>query len=215
VVRAWAEVDGGGIPRAVGVSLPDSVVASVPDSSVMLSLRLPAVKGLPFRHVLFDWVPGGHPPADLYAAAHWDAHFYTISPEERRRIGAGEATQRPGPELMPEGVVPVPGLGLYSFPEMGVHWVHQDAPELVGEPFGHTLIYGSTGERPIFVEPMVTQARLAQRPDVTGPVAWPATVTESGFYPTAYVIRHEPGAAGFRLSLEGFRWREGTGGPGG
>lgn len=212
VVRAWAEIDDGGTPRAIGVTLPDSVIASVPDTGAMLSLELPPVDGLPFRHVLFDWGPEGHPPEDLYGVAHWDAHFYLITPGQRQEIGEGEVTARPQPALMPEGFIPVPRLGLYSFPEMGVHWTHEDAPELHGNAFDQTLIYGSTGDRTIFVEPMVTQAYLAGRPDVAGPIPWPAAVAEAGFYPTTYIIRHEPTEAGFRFSLEGFRWREADGG---
>lgn len=212
VVRAWTEVDEDGAPLAIGVTLPDSVIASVPDTGAMLSLELPAVEGLPFRHVLFDWGPKGHPPADLYGVAHWDAHFYVITPEERRAIEEGETAERPAPALMPEGFIPVPRLGLYSFPEMGVHWMHEDAPELHGDAFDETLIYGSTGDRTIFVEPMVTQAWLAERSAVEAPIPWPAAVAEAGFYPTTYVVRHDPGEEGFRFSLEGFRWREAGGG---
>lgn len=209
VVRSWIEVDPEGRPLALGVDLPDAVVASVPEHDVMMSLAFPAVEGLPFRHVLFDWSPSGHPPAELYHLAHWDAHFYTLEPEERRAIAEGRTELRPPSGHLPEGFVPVPGLGLYSFPQMGVHWVAEGAPELQGETFDQTLIYGSLGERTIFVEPMFTQAFLATRPTLEEPVPQPAGVARSGWYPTRYVIRRNRADTGFRIGIEGFLWREG------
>lgn len=174
----------------------------------MLSLDFPAVRGLPFRHVLFDWMPAGHPPAELYPLPHWDAHFYLITADERRGIGQGSTTDRPGPHYMPDGFVPVPGLGLYAFPEMGVHWVQERASEVLGNRFDQTLIHGSTGDRTIFIEPMFTREFLTGRPDGSVPVPRPAAVSEAGYYPGRYVIRYSAREQGFRVSLESFRWRE-------
>lgn len=208
VVRAWVETGLDGRPTALGVDLPDAVVASVGSEGAMLSLKFPAMEGLPFRHVLFDWAPGGHPPGDVYAAPHWDAHFYTITPEERRAIPLGPTELRPGAELMPDGFVPVPGVGLFAFPEMGVHWINEDASELGGRPFDHTLIYGSWGDRTIFIEPMFTHAWLAGSADLDAAVPQPREVAEAGWYPTRYVIRRNLTGDGFRVALEGLRWRD-------
>jgi hypothetical protein len=207
-IHAWVEVGGSGAPVAVGVTLPDSVVATVPPEGAMLSLDFPAVDGLPFRHVLFDWVPHGHPPAHLYHHPHWDAHFYLITAAEREAIRGGEAQNRPAARYMPDGFIPVPGIGLYAFPSMGLHWVHEAASEVQGHTFEQTLIYGSHGEATIFVEPMFTSAFLAQRPDLSAEVPQPAAVERGGYYPTRYVIRHVPEERGFRISLEEFRWRD-------
>lgn len=209
VIRTWVELDAAGAPVAIGVTLPDSVVAAAPSQDgVLLSLDLPSVRGMPFRHVLFDWVPRGHPPAALYHHPHWDAHFYTITAAEREKIGEGLTKLRPAEDLMPRGFIPVPDLGLYSFPRMGVHWMDEAAAELHGHTFDQTIIYGSDGERIIFVEPMFTSAFLAGRPDYSASIPQPARVTEPGHYPTRYVIRHDPAERGFRISLESFRWRD-------
>jgi hypothetical protein len=208
VVRSWVEIDATGAPVAIGVTLPDAVIASVPAEGVMLSLDFPAVRGLPFRHVLFDWVPGGHPPARLYGHDHWDAHFYLITADERRTIAQGETLHRPDERYMPHGYIPVPGIGLYAFAEMGVHWMHERSHELHGHAFDHTLIYGSIGEQTIFVEPMFTTAFLEGRPDFAAPIPQPPAVRESGYYATRYVIRYEADRRAFRISLEGFRWRD-------
>jgi len=212
-VSAWVEVEDGGAPLAVGVTLPDRVRATLPPGDVMLSLDFPEVPGLPFRHVLFDWSARGHPPAALYAHPHWDAHFYLISAEERRAIPMGEEAPVLDPRYMPEGYVPVPALGLFAFPEMGVHWVHEEARELHDHTFDETLIHGSHRDRLIFVEPMFTEALLdgilQGGGGVEGVVPWAEAVQVSGYYPTRYIIRHEPESAAFRISLEGFRWREG------
>ena len=209
LVRSWVEVDGAGTPVALGVTLPDATLASLPTREVMMSLDFPAVEGLPFRHVLFDWGPGGHPPAALYAHPHWDAHFYLITAQERMAIQAGEQGVAPAPHYLPPGYIPVPDLGLFAFPSMGVHWMHEGARALHGHTFDETLIYGSDGERVIFVEPMFTDAFLETRPDFSAPVPGPDAVQESGWYPTRYVIRYEEEAGAYRISLEGFRWRQG------
>lgn len=209
IVRTWVELDGSETPVAIGVSLPDSVIESVPDEPAMLSLDLPAVEGLPFLHVLFDWGPTGHPPEGIYHHPHWDAHFYLITADERRAIEPGETSLRPAAAHMPAGFDPVPGLGLYAFPEMGVHWVHRDAPEVNGMTFDQTIIYGSDGDRTIFIEPMFTSEFLSSRPDFSAPIPQPAAVSRSGYYPTRYVIRYVQREQGFRISLEEFRWREG------
>lgn len=208
LVHSWVDVDREGAPVAVGVTLPDSVIASVSDEGAMLSLDLPAVTGLPFQHVLFDWGPSGHPPATVYDRPHWDAHFYLINAEERRAIAAGRTSEHPDGRYLPDGFIPVPDLGLYAFPEMGVHWMHESASELHDHPFDQTIIYGSIGERVIFVEPMFTSAFLSDQPDLSMPIPQPAAVGDEGYYPTRYVIRHDPQEEGFRISLEGFRWRK-------
>jgi hypothetical protein len=210
-VRSWVEVNDRGEPTAIGVTLPEVVVGSTPDEGAMLSLDFPAVDGLPFQHVLFDWVPHGHPPVTLYAHPHWDAHFYLISSDERRAIVQGETPLRPDTRHMPAGYLPVPGLGLYAFPEMGVHWMHEGAAELHGSTFDQTLIYGSIGEKTIFVEPMFTSAFLDTRPDFAADIAQPQSVAASGWYPARYVIRHVPVEGAYRISLEDFRWRDGDG----
>jgi hypothetical protein len=207
-VHSWVEVDAQDVPVAIGVSLPDDVIESVTSEGAMLSLDFPTVPGLPFRHVLFDWVPTGHPPAHLYHHPHWDAHFYLITAEGRRAIAEGPTAQQPASHHMPDGFIPVPGIGLYAFPEMGVHWVDANSAEVSGQTFSQTLIYGSVGEHTIFVEPMFTSAFLAGRPDFSAAIPQPAAVAEEGYYPTRYVIRYDPAQPGFRVSLEGFRWRE-------
>jgi hypothetical protein len=209
VISTWVELDARGAPAALGVTLPERVVETVTDEGFMLSLDFPAVPGLPFRHVLFDWVPTGHPPMETYGHPHWDAHFYTISADARRAIGHGPVDARPDARYLPDSFIPVPQLGLYSFAEMGVHWVDSHAGELHDHTFDQTLIYGSTGTETIFVEPMFTSAFLATLPDLTAPVPQPAAVATAGFYPTVYVIRHLPEERAFRISLEAFRWRDG------
>lgn len=208
MIRSWVEVNGAGEPTALGVTLPDAVLASPGHQDAMLSLDFPPVEGLPFRHVLFDWAPGGHPPGHLYGHPHWDAHFYLIPASERKAIQEGEQPQPPDPRYIPEEFIPVPDLGLYAFPSMGVHWMHREARELHGHTFDETLIYGTDGERVIFVEPMFTNAFLERRPDFSAPVPWPAAVQAPGWYPGRYVIRYEEAAAAFRISLEDFRWRD-------
>jgi hypothetical protein len=130
IVRSWVDLDARGVPVAIGVTLPDSVIATVTDEGAMLSLDFP--------------------------------------------------------------------------------WMDERAHELHGSTFDQTIIYGSDGDRTIFVEPMFTSAFLAGRPDFAAPIPQPSAVREAGYYPTRYVIRHDPHEQGFRISLDSMRWRDGT-----
>jgi hypothetical protein len=55
---------------------------------------------------------------------------------------------------------------------------------------------------------MFTSAFLEGRPDFAAPIPQPQAVRESGYYATRYVIRYEADRRAFRVSLEGFHWRE-------
>ncbi len=69
----------------------------------------------------------------------------TISPSDPKM------EQIPAPVLWPDGYIPTPG----GVPQLGKHWVNPGAsPELCcGQPFNHTLIYGSYDSKFIFIEP--------------------------------------------------------------
>jgi hypothetical protein len=89
--------------------------------------------------------------------------------------------------------------------------MHESAPELHGSTFDQTIIYGSIGERTIFVEPMFTSRFLRARPDFSAPIPQPRSVAESGYYPMRYVIRCVARERACRISLEDFRWRDAEG----
>jgi hypothetical protein len=105
----------------------------------------------------------------------------------------------PAPELVPAGYTKLPG----AVPLMGAHWVDPTSPELNGELFTTTFLYGSWDGKPTFAEPMVTKAFMETKPDVRAPVAVPARYAAPGYYPTEYRVYWNAGAKEYRVALSG------------
>lgn len=186
-----------------------------------------------FEHFVINWNPVGHMPAGVYDAAHFDLHFYVISNDERMAIAAATAETMcsvPNPpdvggehpaavscETFEEAMMPLPDEqmppGYISAgavePGMGNHLINTQAPELAGEPFTHTWIYGTYGGRLTFYEPMITTAFLEEKPEeACAEIAMPEAMPEAGYYPTQYCIRYMAGEDGgegaYAVSLESF-----------
>lgn len=211
-LQTWVEVAADGSPVAIGFTLPEAALEGLPEHDlVQLSLDFPEVEDLPFEHGLFDWAPRGHNPHAVYGVPHFDAHFYTVSSAVRERIDGGIVTNHPDPDYLPDGYIAgPPDVAVHSMAQMGVHWVNRAARELHGAPFDQTFIYGSHEDDVIFLEPMFTRAFLEGRPDFSADIPLPQAVAESGYYPTRYTIRYESDAQAYRISLDEFRWWEGT-----
>lgn len=172
--------------------------------------EMPRNNPTPFEHVFLGWNPGGHEPPGVYDVPHFDFHFYTIPNEERLAIDAADpafmqkATHHPAPELMPAGYVAIPG----GVPGMGAHWVDPTTPELNGQPFTETFLYGSWDGQAIFAEPMITKAYLETRPNLYERLPIPAAQTESGWQPGGYRVYFDEATREYRVALTDFVWRE-------
>lgn len=209
--QTWVEVDADDVPLRIGMTLTEGALTGLPSAARVMSLDLPEVAADSlFKHVMFDWAPSGHPPSVYAGHPHFDFHFFMLSEEERLQIPAGTDETPIPPEYMPEDYIPVPGLGTYSFPRMGVHYVDSDAPELNGEPFTRTLIYGFFDGEMIFVEPMITVAHFESHPTEVLPIKQPEAYQKTGYYPTAYQIEYDAEAGAFDIFLTDLVLREGT-----
>jgi hypothetical protein len=100
---------------------------------------------------------------------------------------------------MPAGYFALPG----AVPAMGAHWINPATPELNGDQFTQTFIFGTWDGELIFVEPMITKAFLESRPDFSAALPVPAEVSTPGYYPSSYGIRWDADAKEYRISLEG------------
>lgn len=170
-------------------------------------LDLPHANPTPFRSVQLNWNPAGHEPPGIYDLPHFDFHFHLITNAERLAIDPADpaftqkAAKYPGDAFLPPGyVAPAP----VAIPFMGVHWVDPTSPELRGEKFTETMIYGTWDGRLIFIEPMITREFLASRPDFTTSIAVPPRFAAPGYYPSTYAIRWDGQAKEYRVSLGGF-----------
>lgn len=68
----WVEVDSENVPLRIGLTLTESALSNLPSFDCKMGLDFPdvAVDSL-FKHILFDWVPGGHPPFSPCGRPHF------------------------------------------------------------------------------------------------------------------------------------------------
>jgi hypothetical protein len=207
-----------GAPAEIGVALSEAAFSGLPADGAaggaqmpdghhmyLYTLQMPERNSTPYRFVGLDWSPVGHMPPGIYDQPHFDFHFNSISEAERNAIVPSDpefeakAERRPAPELVPAGYQKLPG----GVPLMGAHWVDPASPELSGELFTRTFLYGSWDGEMIFAEPMVTKAFLETKPDFRAPIATPARYAAAGHYPTEYRVYWNEGTKEYRVALVG------------
>ena len=212
LIRSWVRLDGDGKPSAVGVTFTEEALKSLPQGAAgkeyVLSLP-PQAAATAINHIVVDWNSQGHEPARVYDVAHFDFHFYTITPQEREGItaqGEGLAKLRklPPAGYMPEGYVSPPGT---EVPRMGAHWIDPTSAEFQGRAFTRTFLYGSYDGRLAFIEPMISKDFLETKPDVTENIKLPAKYARRAYYPTRYTVRYDPVTREYTVALEGMTLR--------
>ncbi|WP_018476875.1 DUF5602 domain-containing protein [Pontibacter roseus] len=210
--HTWATFDADGNPAAMGVSVSETAIKSLPqhDGSdghghmIYYEMELPdeIKRQTPFKHVVMDWNPMGHPPA-LYELPHFDAHFYMISSEERKAIGDEvsdpKIQEAPAARFLPTDYIDVQ----VNVPQMGKHWVDRHSPELNGQTFTQTMIYGSYNGKVIFYEPMYTLEYFLTKPDDAFELKQPADFQQKGlYYPTGYSFWYDAQKKEYNVSID-------------
>jgi len=212
---SWIKTDKEGKPVSIGFTLTTTALDGLPDHADehahnSTELVLPKrSSNTVFDHIVIDWNPEGHPPAPIYAAPHFDFHMYMMTSSERKAIPAYESDssgflQFPGADYLPSGYFN-PGGGA---PQMGAHWIDPTSPELNGQPFTETFIYGSYKGSVNFLEPMVSYEFLKSTDEFSRTIPRPAKVKTSGYYPTIFRIKKT--ANGWDCIFEGMEWRAGS-----
>lgn len=216
--QSWAELDDEGLPTAVGVSFSEQAFNSLyaahkaaHDDEISLQLMLPSdIADLPYDHITLDWNPHGHPPEGIYTVPHFDAHFYLINDAQRDAITPADpefgqkAAKQPDPALIPAGYfLPAPD----AVPRMGTHWLHPASPELNGQPFSATFIYGFFDAQMVFAEPMFAASFLETKPDFRVAIPQPQRYEVPGYYPTEYIIRYDADEQMYTVALTGLTFR--------
>jgi hypothetical protein len=194
-LACWAEVDAQKNPVRIGITLKGVKVSDLPNvpyngAAVPFTVDLPkGLKDTPFTDVSVDFMTNGHEPQPVYGVPHYDLHFY-LEPEAVRQkwtIASDEDKKvfsQPVPDgYMPADYVMAPGT---EIPMMGSHWVDVKAPELNGQPFTTTMIYGTYDGRVVFLEPMVAMSFIEEGKDFEGSVPLPEKVSKKGWYPTKW-----------------------------
>ncbi len=118
----------------------------------------------------------------------------------------GHAPPAPPERHAPAGYIDVGA----SVAAMGNHLIDAKDPELADPSLGfsHTFIYGTYDGKVIFLEPMVSRAFLAARPDDCRPIRTAAAYSTTGYYPTSYCVRYDLASATYRITLEGLQLQQ-------
>ena len=242
-VHTYIQYNDDGSPSAIGVQFSKSTLSDLPQGSdanycwdkngngqieveeheCLITheriLFLPEHnQNIPFKWVLLNWNPEGHPPPGVYDLPHFDIHFYTMDHLKRNHIRMGpcavemmncddlkKALTPVPPQFMPEEYISI-GEAV-AVPRMGMHLLNPRSPELLKPPenkkFTHTYFYGAYDGHITFFEPMVTLAFFQSEPDVCIATKQPSEFETSGYYPTEYCMKFNPKTSQYTVSLEG------------
>lgn len=212
----WYEVDASDNPLRVAVAVDDAAMSSLDTShsgegghhhenNAVLKFH-PKAGNTIFNHVDLGWNPHGHEPEFIYGLPHFDFHFYEISPEAVAAIPPYEVDSSkfknwPAPAYLPATYIN-PGGGV---PQMGCHWLDVTSPELNGQTFTQTFIYGSYDGKVTFYEPMITKAFIDANTSFERAIPQPAKFKQTGYYPTRMRIVKAGGVT--NIILEGFVYK--------
>lgn len=215
VARVVVRADASGAPQALGVEFTPGVLEALPgERAVDPSLGWHHFLAFPpdapetgFNHLMINWHPKGHHPDEIYGVPHFDFHFYLIEWDRQLTVRYPHpqtpdttGVTMPGEDLLPPGYVVPPATQVN---EMGLHTVPEDAPELHGEPFVHTFMYGYVDGELAFLEPMITREFLASRSDHVSSVERPDRYGHPGHYPTRFRVEYDEEESVYRVMLEG------------
>jgi hypothetical protein len=211
----WLQTNKDGQPEMLAIAIDQAALSTLDpgtdeshEAQDGISLKLhPKASITPFTHALLEWNPHGHEPAGVYDKPHFDFHFYIQSEADRLAIppyaqDSSKFLLFPAPGYLPGTYVPVPG----GVPEMGTHWVDVTTPELHGQPFTQTFLYGSYDSKVTFYEPMITKAFLDANASFERAIPQPAKYKTSGYYPTTMQVKKESGV--LNVILKGFVYRQ-------
>jgi len=207
-VCTWATMDGDRVTE-FGATVPMTTVTNAPMGGEMVFPPVPnAIIPLPaevarvigFDHLSVNWEAHGHPPA-LFLTPHFDFHFNTVAPARIAAIDCADSrkpTQLPAEYSLPD--IQIPGMGTLvglCVPGMGMHGVPTAELDDTA-PFGASMLVGYYQQDLVFLEPMISQAKLAEAksfsvgvPSLPGAGAtsrWPARF-EAAFDPKTQSYR--------------------------
>lgn len=206
---SWVHVDGKNKPLEIGIALDEAALNSVPvgeqgegdhdmhANSFFLALPTKAKEVTPFKTIMLDWNPTGHPPAPIYTLSHFDLHFYMATQEEIMNMTDEEKLEAaPAADYLPANHMPGPAI-----PTMGKHWIDLASPELQpGGTFTQTFLYGTYDSKVTFYEPMITLDFLKNTTHFERAIPQPAKYQQSGYYPTRMKVQKANGVTNVILS---------------
>lgn len=214
--RSWVNITHDNQALAIGIEMTDGALLlhDADDDGHSLEFLIPLhqkAKALtPFDHLVVNWNEHGHPPPGVYDAPHFDFHFYKMPLADRSDIPSYISSPDGFDNVPPTGYLPplyvkAPGEGVEK---MGAHWIDVTSPELHGQPFTHTFIYGSYNGKVTFVEPMVTLATMQSGITIHKEIRQPQYFNPVNmYYPTRYNIWKNENNSRHYVALDQMVWR--------
>ena len=203
--RSWINVTHDNKALALGVEITDEALQNLPDipeaerdfisgpADFLLPLHQKAKELTPYDHICINWNAHGHEPAGLYDIPHFDFHFYRMSLTEQIAIPPYNLAPTLFDNDPPAGYMPdLYFHGPGGVPKMGAHWIDLLTPELYGQPFTYTFIYGSYNGKVTFNEPMITMATIQGGNTIHKDIRQPLHFSPiDKYYPTQYIWKDD------------------------
>ncbi len=218
-VCTWARMQGDAVV-SLGAVVPIASIEGAPGDYPMewppkpvtvLALPAGAQQASGLTHLTIFWESMGHPPGP-YLTPHFDFHFYTISPDQRAAMDCADLSKPaalPSGYSLPDVELPPPMAAMIGtnmlvglcVPQMGMHSLLTTELEST-ETFRGTMVVGWYQGKPIFVEPMVTQAMLMERQPFD--LAIPAIPGMEGNRPRAFRAEYDTTQQAYRFVFSDF-----------
>jgi hypothetical protein len=204
--KVWtsAKVDKNGKPVSVSIIVNDAAMNSVPlgqpsdhmSPANNLLIPIAAESGTPFKFAMVNWNSSGHEPDQVYTLPHFDFHFYTSTEAEvMNYMDETKLNAEPNAAYIPANHISGPGV-----PMMGKHYIDATSPELQGQTFTQTFLFGSYDSKVVFWEPMITQAFLKNTTQFERALPQPSKFQQAGYYPTKMKISRKDGVTEISLT---------------
>jgi hypothetical protein len=213
-VCTWATMDGDQV-TAFGATVPMATVANAPMGGAMVFppvaeaiIPLPAevARVTGFDHLGVNWEAHGHPPA-TFLTPHFDFHFYTVAPDRVAAIDCADARkpdQLPSRYSLPD--ITIPGMGTLvglCVPQMGMHGVPtQELSDT--NPFGASMLVGYYQQQLVFLEPMISQAKLTEAKSFAMEVPSLPGTGSALRWPTRFEATYDAKAKSYSFVFSGF-----------
>ena len=205
-LSTYITTDEDGHPKEIGFTVTEAAFNSFDalTGDVDWSLDFPTANNeTPFVHLWAGFNPHGHEPMGIYDKPHFDFHFYTTSEAERLTISPADTVK--GAKPLPAGEVPATYFNAGLVPTMGSHWIDGTAPELNGQPFTETFIFGSFDGKMTFYEPMITKAFIEEKHNFSKNIPAVTAFGQRGkYYPTKFGFRHDDAAKTYQFYMSDF-----------
>ena len=204
--KVWtsAKVDKNGKPVSVSIIVNDAAMNSVPlgqpsdhmSPANNLLIPIAAESGTPFKFAMVNWNSSGHEPDQVYTLPHFDFHFYTSTQADvMNYMDETKLNAEPNAAYIPANHISGPGV-----PMMGKHYIDATSPELQGQTFTQTFLFGSYDSKVVFWEPMITQAFLKNTTQFERALPQPSKFQQAGYYPTKMKISRKDGVTEISLT---------------